>query len=118
MKTLRWDTGDNEVDAHGTCRLRRWDAGRLRAVGQRTFDRVGPRWLRRSPDMASRGRDPCRAVHSRPHRSSWARRERTYRRDHVIEREFEDVAAVVRGLQPPVTLVGHSSSAWYVLYGA
>jgi pimeloyl-ACP methyl ester carboxylesterase len=35
-----------------------------------------------------------------------------YRRDHVIEREFEDVAAVVRGLQPPVTLVGHSSSAW------
>jgi pimeloyl-ACP methyl ester carboxylesterase len=41
-----------------------------------------------------------------------------YRRDHAIEREFEDVAAVVRDLQPPVTLVGHSSSAWYVLYGA
>jgi pimeloyl-ACP methyl ester carboxylesterase len=40
------------------------------------------------------------------------------RRDHAIEREFEDVAAVVRGLEPPVTLVGHSSSAWYVLYGA
>jgi pimeloyl-ACP methyl ester carboxylesterase len=41
-----------------------------------------------------------------------------YRDDHAIEREFEDVAAIVESLDPPVTLVGHSSSAWYVLYGA
>src|SRR6266508_4647981 len=41
-----------------------------------------------------------------------------YREDHRIEREFEDVAAIVGALGGPVTLVGHSSSAWYVLYGA
>jgi pimeloyl-ACP methyl ester carboxylesterase len=41
-----------------------------------------------------------------------------YRADHAIEREFEDVAALVQRLEPPVTLVGHSSSAWYVLNGA
>jgi pimeloyl-ACP methyl ester carboxylesterase len=41
-----------------------------------------------------------------------------YRSDHAIEREFEDVAAVVAALDRPVTLVGHSSAAWYVLYGA
>lgn len=41
-----------------------------------------------------------------------------YRSDHAIEREFEDVAAVVAGVVPPLTLVGHSLTAWCVLYGA
>ncbi len=41
-----------------------------------------------------------------------------YRDDHAIEREFEDVAAVVAGLPGPVTLVGHSYGAWCALHGA
>ena len=41
-----------------------------------------------------------------------------YRDDHVIEREFEDVAAVLAGLRGPVTLVGHSYGAWCALHGA
>ena len=41
-----------------------------------------------------------------------------YRDDHAIEREFEDVAAVVAALPRPVTLVGHSYGAWCALHGA
>ncbi len=41
-----------------------------------------------------------------------------YRDGHTIEREFEDVAAVVAGLPGPVTLVGHSYGAWCALHGA
>ena len=32
---------------------------------------------------------------------------------YAIEREYEDVAAVVDAIDQPVSLLGHSTAAWY-----
>jgi pimeloyl-ACP methyl ester carboxylesterase len=41
-----------------------------------------------------------------------------FREDHVIERDYEDVLAVVEAAEPPVHLLGHSSGARYSMHAA
>jgi pimeloyl-ACP methyl ester carboxylesterase len=41
-----------------------------------------------------------------------------FRADHAIERDYEDVAAVVGAAPEPVHLVGHSSGARYAMHAA
>lgn len=41
-----------------------------------------------------------------------------FREDHTIERDYEDVVAVVAAADPPVHLLGHSSGARYAMHAA
>jgi pimeloyl-ACP methyl ester carboxylesterase len=41
-----------------------------------------------------------------------------FREDHTIERDYEDVLAVVAAANPPVHLLGHSSGARYAMHAA
>ena len=41
-----------------------------------------------------------------------------FREDHTIERDYEDVLAVVAAADPPVHLLGHSSGARYAMHAA
>ena len=97
--------------------IRRWDPDRLRAAGVGAASRPGPRHHGRPYPLGPVAPDARGTVHDVRCRPE-GRGANGDTEPYSIEREYEDIAAVVRSVPGPVNLLGHSCGALICLENA